>query len=88
MAKAAGEIHFVNISYRMILPDMITKAVDPGECLVTQLAGEILLKNFILLQMSPTVFLQVLLLSKYFAANLALVLLTGRGLLVCPVALG
>ena len=78
----------MNISYWMILPDMVTKAVDPGECLFTELAGEILFKDFFLLQVSPAVFLQVLLLSKYFAADLALVLLAGRCFLVSPVALG
>ena len=72
----------------MILSDMVTKAVDPGECLFTELAGEILFKDFFLLQVSPAVLLQVLLLSKYFAADLALVLLAGRGFFVCPVALG
>ena len=70
----------------MILPDMITKAIDPGECLFTELAGEIFFKDFFLLQVSPAVFLQVLLLSKYFAADLALVLLAGRCFLVSPVA--
>ena len=86
LAKAARELDWC-LSYRMILSDMITKAVYPGECLVTQLTGEILFKNFILLKMSPPVFLQILLLGKYLAALLALIFLTWSGLLVSPVTL-
>ena len=84
--KVAGESQR-KFSYWMILPDMITEAVHPGECLLTQLAGEILFKNFVLLQVSPPVFLEVLLLGEYLPTLLALVPLAGRGLLVRPVAL-
>ena len=72
----------------MILPDMITKAIDPRECLFTQLTREILLTNFIFLQMSPAVFLEIFLLGEYFTAHFTLVLFAGRGFLMSPVALG